>query len=111
MDRFAGQARLEWWANPSSCLGTYDIDIDITVTVDAVGTLRATGRHAISLDTTQREGWDFLMETDPHFTLAFPGEDRGGITVRVVEAENGTFSLAETPDQDGSGGVTFDLLT
>ncbi|WP_405706445.1 hypothetical protein OG264_04270 [Streptomyces xanthophaeus] len=109
MDRFVGQARLEWWANPSICLGTYDIDI--TVTVDAVGTLWATGRHAKSLDTTQREGWDFLMEMDPHFSLAFPGEERGGITVRVVEAENGTFSLAEAPDQDGSGGVTFDLLT
>ncbi|MGW7138371.1 hypothetical protein [Streptomyces xanthophaeus] len=104
-----GQARLEWWANPSTCLGTYDIDI--TVTVDAVGTLRAAGRHAKSLDTAQREGWDFLMEMDPHFSLAFPGEDRGGITVRVVEAGSGTFSLAEAPDQAGSGGVTFDLLT
>ncbi|MGW6952288.1 hypothetical protein [Streptomyces xanthophaeus] len=109
MDRFVGQARLEWWANPSTCLGTYEIDITVTVAVDAVGTLRATGRHAKSLDTTEREGWDFLMELDPHFSLAFPGEDRGGITVRVVEAENGTFSLAEAPDQDGSGGVTFDL--
>ncbi|MFB6560221.1 MULTISPECIES: hypothetical protein [unclassified Streptomyces] len=107
MDRFVGRARLEWWANQSTCLEMYDIDI--TVTVDAVGKLRATGRHAKSLDTTQREGWAFLMEMDPHFSLAFPGEDRGGITVRVVEAEKGTLSLTEAPDWDGSVNVTVDL--
>ncbi|MEJ8640503.1 hypothetical protein WKI68_01780 [Streptomyces sp. MS1.HAVA.3] len=102
-----GQARLEWWANHSICLEMYDIDI--TVTVDAVGKLRATGRHANALDTTQREGWDFLMEMDPHFSIAFPGEDRGGIMVRVVEAENGTLSLTEAPDWDGSANGSFDL--
>ncbi|MCX4808030.1 hypothetical protein OG594_41665 [Streptomyces sp. NBC_01214] len=107
MNRFVGQARLEWWANQSTCLEMYDIDI--TVTVDAAGKLRATGRHAKSLDTTQREGWAFLMEMDPHFSLAFPGDDRGGITVRVVEAEKGTLSLTEAPDRDGSANVTFDL--
>ncbi|WP_405525945.1 hypothetical protein OG592_00900 [Streptomyces avidinii] len=54
MDRFVGQARLEWWANQSTCLEMYDIDI--TVTVDAVGKSRATGRHAHALDPTQHEG-------------------------------------------------------
>ncbi|MFI7359046.1 hypothetical protein ACIBTP_34600 [Streptomyces avidinii] len=107
MDRFVGQARLEWWANQSTCLEMYDIDI--TVTVDAVGELQATGPHANVLDTTQREGWDFLMEMDPHFSIAFPGEDRGGIMVRVVEAENGTLSLTEAPDGDGSANGTFGL--
>ncbi|MER7833379.1 hypothetical protein [Streptomyces sp. NPDC095602] len=107
MDRFVGHGRLEWWANQSTCLEMYDIDI--TVTVDAVGKWRATGRQANALDATQREGWDFLMETDPHFSLAFPGEDRGGITVRVVEAEDGTLTLVEAPDRDGSVSVTFDL--
>lgn len=107
MDRFVGLARLEWWANHSICLEMYDIDI--TVTVDAEGKLQATGRHANALDTTQREGWDFLMEMDPHFSVAFPSEDRGGIMVRVVEAENGTLSLTEAPDWDGSVNVTFDL--
>ncbi|MFZ3494755.1 hypothetical protein ACODT5_16300 [Streptomyces sp. 5.8] len=107
MDRFVGRARLEWWANQSTCLEMYDIDI--AVTVDSVGTLRATGRHANALDTTQREGWDFLMEMDPHFSITFPGEDRGGIMVRVDEAENGTLSLTEAPDWNGSVNVTFDL--
>ncbi|MFE0701150.1 hypothetical protein [Streptomyces sp. NPDC058872] len=84
-------------------------DIDITITVDAVDRWWATGRHANALDATQRESWDFLMEMDPHFSIAFPGEDRGGITVRVVEAEDGTLTLVEAPDWDGSVSVAFDL--
>ncbi|MFE4304983.1 hypothetical protein ACFRR6_02810 [Streptomyces sp. NPDC056891] len=84
-------------------------DIDITVAVDAVGQWRATGRHSNALDTTQREGWDFLMEMDPHFSIALPGEDRGGVMVRVVEAGDGTLTLTEASDCDGSENVTFDL--
>lgn len=107
MDRCVGRVRLEWWANQSVCLDMYDIDV--TVTVDAAGEWRATGRHASALDTTQREGWDFLMEMDPHFSVAFPGEDRGGMMVRVVEAEDGALTLMEAPDWNGSVSVTFDL--
>ncbi|MFG2978043.1 hypothetical protein ACGFYY_34245 [Streptomyces sp. NPDC048331] len=107
MDRFVGQARLEWWANHATCLEEYGIDI--SVTVDAVGTWRATGRHADALDTTQREGWDFLMETDPHFSVMFPGEHNDGILVRVFEAEDGTLTLVEAPSRDGSVNITFDL--
>ncbi|MCX5134849.1 hypothetical protein OOK06_22515 [Streptomyces sp. NBC_00340] len=77
-------------------------DIDITVAVDAVGQWRATGRHANVLDAIQREGWDFLMEMDPHFSIAFPGEDRGGIMVRVVETGDGTLTLTEAPDWDSA---------
>ncbi|MER5642532.1 hypothetical protein ABT095_37050 [Kitasatospora sp. NPDC002227] len=104
MDRYVGQGRLEWWANHSTCLEMYDIDITVTV-----GEWRATGRHANTLDRKQREGWNFLMEMDPHFSISFPGEDRGGIMVRVGEAEDGTLTLTEAPDWDGSVNVTFDL--
>ncbi|MBK3541609.1 hypothetical protein [Streptomyces sp. MBT60] len=107
MDRFVGQSRLEWWANRSTCLGTYDIAI--TVTVDADGEWRATGRQATALDASERESWDFLLEMDPHFSLAFPEEDCGGITVRVVEADDGTLTLVKAPAWGGSGSVTFDL--
>ncbi|OPC77012.1 hypothetical protein B4N89_41255 [Embleya scabrispora] len=107
MNRFVGRARLEWWANGSMCLGMYDIDI--TVTVDAVGGWRGTGRHVEGLGTTEREGWDFLMEMDPLFSLAFPGEDRGGIVVRIVEAEDGVLTFTEGSDGDGSVNLTFDL--
>ncbi|MFF3204120.1 hypothetical protein [Streptomyces sp. NPDC002962] len=107
MDRFVGQARLEWWANQATCLEKYDIDV--TVTVDAVGTWRATGRHAHALDTTRREGWDFLMEIDPHFSLVFGDEENDGILARVFEEEDGTLTLAEAPEGDESAIITSDL--
>ncbi|MEV7730469.1 hypothetical protein AB0P15_38105 [Streptomyces sp. NPDC087917] len=80
-----------------------------SLTVDAVGTCRTTGRHANVLDTTQREGWDFLTEMDPHFSVAFPGEDNSGILVRVFEAEDGILALMEVPNGGGSVDITFDL--
>ncbi|MFI1582870.1 hypothetical protein [Embleya sp. NPDC020630] len=107
MDRFVGSARLEWWANTSLCLGEYEIDI--TIAVDAANAWHASGRHSIALDTTEREGWDFLMELDPHFSLAFPGEDHGGILVHIDEAKDGTLTLTETQGRDGSVNITFDL--
>lgn len=107
MDRYVGSARLEWRANQSTCLDEYEIDI--TVTVDAAGAWQASGRHSIALDTTQREGWDFLMAMDPHFSLAFPGEDRGSLMVRVDEAKDGALILTEAQDWDGSVSITFDL--
>ena len=73
-----------------------------TSTSPSLSTRPARGRQPAgmpdALDTTQREGWDFLMEMDPHFSVAFPGEDRGGITVRVVEAKDGALTLMEAPD-------------
>ncbi|MFF2780328.1 hypothetical protein ACFVU3_36145 [Streptomyces sp. NPDC058052] len=99
MDGFVGQARLEWWANHVTCLEKYDIDV--IVTVDAVGTWWASGQHAHALGTTQREGWDFLMEMDPYFSLVLPGEEQGGVLVNVVEAEDGTLTLTKASDADG----------
>ena len=93
MDRFVGPARSEWWANDSICIEKYDIDV--TITVDAAGTWRATGRHTTAFDTTQREGWDFLMQMDPYFSIAFPGEERGSLMVRVDEAQDGTLTLTD----------------
>ncbi|MFJ5926000.1 hypothetical protein ACIQF6_25660 [Kitasatospora sp. NPDC092948] len=79
------------------------------MTVDAAGTRRASGRHSSTLGTDRRAGWDFLMGTDPHFSLALPnfsltspGEDRGCLMVRVDEAADGTLALREAPDRDGS---------
>ncbi|MFJ6252465.1 MULTISPECIES: hypothetical protein [unclassified Streptomyces] len=98
MDRFMGQARLEWWANQATCLEAYTIDITDTVdTAGMAGTWQATGRHAPVLDGTQREGWDFLMEMDPYFSLVFPGKDDNGTFVRVLEAKDAALTLVEVP--------------
>ncbi|MEY9904855.1 hypothetical protein ABIA35_001071 [Catenulispora sp. MAP12-49] len=107
MEPFKSPARLEWWAKPSMCIGEYEIDI--TVTVDPAGVWSAQGRHSHALDTTQREGWDFLVEMDPCFSLAFPGEERGHLMVRVDEAQDGDLILTEAQGWDGSASVTFDL--
>ncbi|MFC8795025.1 hypothetical protein [Streptomyces cinereoruber] len=96
MDRFVGRARLEWWANQAMCLETYTIDI--TNTTGTAGAWQATGRHTPVLDSTQREGWDFLMEMDPYFSVVFPGKDSSGIFVRVLEAEDATLTLIEVPE-------------
>ena len=107
MHRYEGPARLEWWANSSMCIGEYGVDL--TVTIDQTGVWRASARFAVELDGEGREGWDFLMELDPHFSLAFPGEDRGSLLVRVEEARDGTLNLTEPRNWDGSGSVSFDL--
>ncbi|MFJ8043616.1 hypothetical protein ACIRBX_24260 [Kitasatospora sp. NPDC096147] len=107
MDRFVGRGRLEWWANPLLCVERYDLDL--TVTVDAAGTWRASATHRPALDPARREGWDFLLELDPHFTVAFPGEEVGAIVVRVAQAADGTLTLTDAPEWDGTGSVTFDI--
>ncbi|MFF0295972.1 hypothetical protein ACFYST_20965 [Kitasatospora sp. NPDC004614] len=107
MDRFVSPARLEWWANSSTCFGEFDIDI--TVVVDEAGAWHASGEHSLALDADAREGWYFLMGMDPHFSLAFPGEDRGSLMVRVDEMEDGGLVLREAPDWDGSVSVPFGL--
>ncbi|MFI8404962.1 hypothetical protein ACIGG5_32565 [Streptomyces sp. NPDC085463] len=99
MDRFTGRARLEWWANQAICLEAYTIDItDTADTTGTAGTWQATGRHAPALDSTQREGWGFLMEMDPYFSIVFPGKHSSGILVRVLEAEDSTLTLIEVPE-------------
>ncbi|MFF0556506.1 hypothetical protein [Streptomyces sp. NPDC004266] len=108
MDRFVGQASLEWWANHATCLEKYAIDI--ANTVNTTGMWQATGRHTHVLDTAQREGWDFLMEMDPYFSVVFPGEDNSGIFVRVLEAEDGALTLMEVPKGGWSDEQHPDLL-
>ncbi|MET8976795.1 hypothetical protein ABZX85_14370 [Streptomyces sp. NPDC004539] len=106
MDGFTGRARLEWWANRSTCLEEYGIGI--TVAVDAAGTWRATGRHADVLDTDRRDGWNFLMEMDPRFSLVFPGGEDSGMSVRVFEAQDGTLTFVEASNEDDAADITFD---
>ena len=89
------------------CLDKYEIDF--TVTIDQSGVWRASARSPVALEGADREGWDFLMEMDPVFSLAFPGEERGTLLVRVEEVEDGTLILTEPEDWDGSVSLKFDL--
>ena len=84
MDRFEGRCRLEWWANSSTLLCSAEVAVVIESTD---GGWQATGRLA-GLGEAEREGFDFVCELDPVFTLRF--DDDSTIPVAV-----------EGPDPDG----------
>jgi hypothetical protein len=84
MDRFEGHCWLEWWANSSTLL----CSAEVAVVIESAGDgWKATGRLA-GLDEAEREGFDFVCELDPVFTLRF-GDDS---TIPVA---------VEGPDRDG----------
>ena len=84
MDRYAGPARLEWWANRHTCLGA--VEVNLEVTVDAAG-WHASARFAAPLVDEELEGWSFLMLLDPCFTLRLLEDDQATIDVRVEQAQ------------------------
>jgi hypothetical protein len=102
MDSCEGTAMLEWRANRSTCLGRLGVQV----------TVRVTGNdwtcYAIldpPLSTEDQEGFDFLMEVDPLFTLRF--DEGTTIQTRVVAAgDDGRLILtayqAETAESAGS---------
>jgi hypothetical protein len=87
LDQIGSAARLEWWANSVTCLA--DVDVDVTVSVTAVGWH---ARAAMQPDVDD-EALDFLLELDPLFTLRFP--DHSHIDVIVERADPGWLVLRE----------------
>ncbi|MFF7214782.1 hypothetical protein ACFZAU_30280 [Streptomyces sp. NPDC008238] len=81
MESYDGRATLEWWANPSTCLGSFDVHVEAGVTGPAWT------RHATFADPSgdHQEGFDFLMALGPCFTLRFDA----GSTVDVHVAVEG----------------------
>jgi hypothetical protein len=90
MDRYEGPARLEWWANRSTCLGS--VDVELTVAVDAAG-WQVSAAFASQLDEDEQEGWSFLMDLDPYFTLRLLEDEGATIDVGVVEGADGRLTL------------------
>lgn len=86
VDRYVGPAWLEWWANRSTCLGS--VEVDLQVTVDDGG-WRASATFATPLEGEEREAWEFLMRLGPYFTLRLREDERATIEVRVEEFERG----------------------
>lgn len=86
MDGYVGPARLEWHANSVTCLGL--IDVDLSVVVDDVG-WHASARFVAPLLGEDREGWRFLPQLDPYFTLRFLEDGQATILVRVDEEADG----------------------
>jgi hypothetical protein len=90
MDRYEGPARLEWWANRSTCLGS--AEVELSVTTDACG-WHASAAFAWQLDSDEREGRSFLMALDPHFTLRLLKDEGATIEVGVEEEPDGRLTL------------------
>ncbi|MFC1408575.1 hypothetical protein ACEZCY_04680 [Streptacidiphilus sp. N1-12] len=103
MDSWEGAAELEWWANRITCLDGIGVRVTVCVSGDD-WTCDAVFDPPLSRDA--QEGFDFLMELDPLFTLRFdeegtmPTEIRsfdGGSTILVdvsVTEDQGRLSLA-----------------
>ena len=84
MDRYAGSARLEWWANRHTCLGA--VEVNLEVTVDTAG-WHASARFAAPLAGEDLEDWSLLMLADPCFTLRLLEDDQATIDVHVEQAQ------------------------
>jgi len=82
MDRYAGPARLEWWANSTTCLGSFDVNV--TAVVDDAG-WHTSATFVAPPRGEDREGWLFLLRLDPHFTLRPLADEQATILVRVAE--------------------------
>lgn len=90
MDRYEGPARLEWWANRSTCLGSVDVELSVASDADV---WHASAVFASQLDDEERGGWSFLMDLDPYFTLRLLEDEGSTIDVEVVEEPDGRLAL------------------
>lgn len=90
MDRFEGRCWLDWWANTTTLMETFDVAVTITENGagwDAQGDL-------ISRDDAVREGFAFLCDLDPVFELRFEDGSTVGVNVEPTGAPT-RFALTE----------------
>ncbi len=88
VDRLEGRCWLDWWANPSTLLGS----VEVAVVITACGPgWTADGRLR---DDEDRDGFAFLCELDPVFQLRF--EDESSVAVIVDPSDDHhRFALTE----------------
>jgi hypothetical protein len=65
VDELAIPGRLEWWANPSTCLGSVEVTIRVRVTAPQ---WRAAGR-LVEVSEADLEGFRFLRDGHGAFEL------------------------------------------
>ena len=87
MERSEGRCWLDWWANSVTNLGGNEVSVTITPTEtgwDAYGQLN---------NDDELEGFIFLYDLDPVFTLRF--QDDSTVGVIVTATDDCRFTLAE----------------
>jgi hypothetical protein len=91
VDRYEGLAHLEWWANRLTCLGAFRVRVLVT----AIGTdWLASADFVEPLSAEEHEGWSFLTQLSPYFTLRFEADESAAIDVRVDRSENDRLALS-----------------
>ncbi|MBB5867117.1 hypothetical protein F4553_000496 [Allocatelliglobosispora scoriae] len=103
MDEFGGRCRLDWWANPLTCLASVEVSVGARWTgngCDATGTL---------VDGADLEGFELLCALDPVFRLRIGGDDVVDVLVELLD-EHGRFTLTEY-DGPASRAVSIELST
>jgi hypothetical protein len=89
MEAFEGHCWLEWSANSSTLLGS----VEITVVMAATRSNWTAQGHLITEDNDDREGFVFLCELDPVFTLRFDDASTVSVTVHDVREGGRRFHL------------------
>ncbi len=89
MDQYEGRGWLDWWANSSTLLGS----AEVTVVITASDTEWNAQAELISEGDDEREGFAFLCDLDPVFTLRF--EDGSAIPVMVHRDSDDLIKLTQ----------------
>jgi hypothetical protein len=82
------QAWLDWWANPSTLLGS--VEVTVVVATDDSG-WHVTGRVT---HTSEVESFEFLRSLDPAFSLRFRDDSTFAVTVDAAD-DHRRFTLRE----------------
>lgn len=90
MDRFEGRCWLDWWANSTLNLGGSEVQVVITPT----GTGWDAHGQLIHDEDDEREGFAFLCDLDPVFTLRFHDDSTVPVTVTPTD-DHRRFTLTE----------------
>ncbi|MEU6076866.1 hypothetical protein [Micromonospora sp. NPDC047074] len=90
MDRFEGRCWLDWWANSSTLFDS--VEVAAVITASAAG-WEAHGRLVSDVDE-DRDGFAFLCDLDPVFTLRFEDGSTIDVTVHPTD-DHRRFTLTE----------------
>ncbi|MEV4532647.1 hypothetical protein AB0J82_02335 [Asanoa sp. NPDC049518] len=90
MNRIEARCWLDWWANSSTLLGSVEVVVVVTATHTG---WNARGHLAGDADE-DRDGFAFLCDLDPVFTLRFEDESTVAVAVQPSD-DHRRFALAE----------------
>jgi hypothetical protein len=91
MDRVEQDCWLDWWANSVTNLGGFSVSVTIAATPDGWDAHGHLTDDALNDDA--RDGFHFLCDLDPVFTLQF--HDDSSVQVVVTRTDQNNFTLAE----------------